>query len=312
MGLEKRKGVSKHKVKILDGKKISEQIKAELKAKIEELRKRGIIPGLAVVLVGDNPASKVYVNNKRKTCEELGIRSFAYDLPKTTTENELIELITELNTNPEVHGILVQSPIEGRDINEDKIIELIDPNKDVDGFHPINKGRLLNGQDCFVACTPAGIIELLNRYGYRPEGKHVVIVGRSNIVGKPLAALLMQKAEWGNATVTVCHTKTRNLSAITRSADILISAIGQPEFIKGRMVREGCVVVDVGVNRVEDPTKKSGYRLVGDVHFDSVARKARAITPVPGGVGPMTIAMLMKNTVKSAERYLFLRDSSNQ
>ncbi|MCX8063670.1 MAG: bifunctional methylenetetrahydrofolate dehydrogenase/methenyltetrahydrofolate cyclohydrolase FolD [Candidatus Hydrogenedentes bacterium] len=297
-----------HGPKILDGKKIGEEIKAELKVKIEELKEKGVVPGLAVVLVGDNPASKVYVSNKRKTCEELGIRSFAYDLPKTTTEDELITLIKELNANPEVHGILVQSPIEGRDIDEDKIIELIEPNKDVDGFHPINKGRLLNGQDCFVACTPAGIVELLIRYGYRPEGKHVVIVGRSNIVGKPLATLLVQKSEWGNATVTVCHTRTRNLSTITKSADILVAAIGQPEFITGRMVKEGCVVVDVGVNRVEDPSRKSGYRLVGDVHFDSVAKKARAITPVPGGVGPMTIAMLMKNTVKSAEKYLLSRE----
>lgn len=295
--------------RILDGKKVAEQIKLELKVKIDSLKEKGVIPGLAVILVGNNPASKVYVSNKRKTCEELGIRSYAYDLPETTTESELLDLIHKLNEDPNVHGILVQSPVEGRNIDENKILEAIDPRKDVDGFHPINKGRLLNGQDCFVACTPAGIVELLIRYGYYPQGKHVVIVGRSNIVGKPLASLLVQKAEWGNATVTICHTKTRNLSTVTKTADILVAAIGQPEFIKGKMVRDGCIVVDVGVNRVEDTSKKSGYRLVGDVHFESVAKKARAITPVPGGVGPMTIVMLMKNTVKSAEQFLLRKTS---
>lgn len=291
------------KPKILDGVKVSEVIKSELKKKIEELKQKGITPGLAVVLVGDNPASQIYVRNKRRTCEELGIRSFAYDLPATTSEAELLKLVEELNQNQEVHGILVQSPVP-RHINEEKILNAIDPNKDVDGFHPVNKGKLLNGQDCFVACTPAGIQELLLRYGYKIQGKHVVIVGRSNIVGKPLFALLVQKAEGADATVTICHSRTRNLSNITKTADILVAAMGVPEFIQGRMVREGCIVIDVGMNRIPDKTKKSGYRLVGDVHFPSVAKKARAITPVPGGVGPMTIAMLMKNTVKSAERML--------
>ncbi len=294
---------TQRKPKILDGNKLSEVIKSELKVKIEELKQKGIIPGLAVVLVGDNPASQIYVRNKRRTCEELGIRSFAYDLPTQTTEAELLQLVDELNQNKEVHGILIQSPLP-KHIDEDKILNAIDPNKDVDGFHPVNKGKLLNGEDCFVACTPAGVQELLLRYGYKIQGKHVVIVGRSNIVGKPLFALLVQKAEGADATVTICHSRTRNLSQITQTADILVSAMGVPEFIRGRMVREGCIVIDVGMNRIPDKTKKSGYRLVGDVHFPSVSRKARAITPVPGGVGPMTIAMLMKNTVKSAEKFL--------
>jgi len=291
------------KPKLLDGVKLSEIIKSELKNRIEELKQKGCIPGLAVVLVGDNPASQIYVRNKRKTCEELGIRSFAYDLPKETSEADLLQLVDELNRNREVHGILIQSPLP-KHIDEEKILNAIDPNKDVDGFHPVNKGKLLNGQDCFVACTPAGIQELLIRYGYKIQGRHVVIVGRSNIVGKPLSALLVQKAEGADATVTICHSRTRNLSNITKTADILVAAMGVPEFIQGRMVRDGCVVIDVGMNRIPDNTKKSGYRLVGDVHFPSVSKKARAITPVPGGVGPMTIAMLMKNTVKSAEKSL--------
>ncbi|MGC8737176.1 MAG: bifunctional methylenetetrahydrofolate dehydrogenase/methenyltetrahydrofolate cyclohydrolase FolD [Candidatus Hydrogenedens sp.] len=291
------------KPKLLDGVKLSEIIKLELKNRIEGLRQKGVIPGLAVVLVGDNPASQIYVRNKRKTCEELGIRSFAYDLPQQTSESDLLKLVDKLNCNREVHGILIQSPLP-KHINEEKILEAIDPSKDVDGFHPVNKGKLLNGQDCFVACTPAGIQELLIRYGYKIQGKHVVIVGRSNIVGKPLSALLVQKSEGADATVTICHSHTRNLSNITQSADILVAAMGVPEFIQGRMVSEGCVVIDVGMNRIPDNTRKSGYRLTGDVHFPSVSKKARAITPVPGGVGPMTIAMLMKNTVKSAEKSL--------
>ncbi|MCA1900781.1 MAG: bifunctional methylenetetrahydrofolate dehydrogenase/methenyltetrahydrofolate cyclohydrolase FolD [Candidatus Hydrogenedens sp.] len=291
------------KPKLLDGVKLAEKIKAELKQKVLELKEKGIMPGLAVVLVGDNPASQIYVRNKRKTCEELGIQSFAYDLPKETTETELLELIDKLNRDNAVHGILIQSPVP-KHIDEEKILNAVDPNKDVDGFHPVNKGKLLNGQDCFVACTPAGIQELLLRYGYNIQGRHVVIVGRSNIVGKPLAALLVQKSVGADATVTICHSRTKNLAQITKTADILVAAMGVPEFIQGRMVRDGCVVIDVGMNRIPDNTKKSGYRLVGDVHFPSVSKKARAITPVPGGVGPMTIAMLMKNTVKSAEKTL--------
>ncbi|HOL19169.1 MAG TPA: bifunctional methylenetetrahydrofolate dehydrogenase/methenyltetrahydrofolate cyclohydrolase FolD [Candidatus Hydrogenedens sp.] len=291
------------KPKLLDGVKLAEKIKAELKQKVLELKEKGIMPGLAVVLVGDNPASQIYVRNKRKTCEELGIQSFAYDLPKETTETELLELIDKLNRDNAVHGILIQSPVP-KHIDEEKILNAVDPNKDVDGFHPVNKGKLLNGQDCFVACTPAGIQELLLRYGYNIQGRHVVIVGRSNIVGKPLAALLVQKSVGADATVTICHSRTRNLAQITKTADIIVAAMGVPEFIQGRMVRDGCVVIDVGMNRIPDNTKKSGYRLIGDVHFPSVSKKARAITPVPGGVGPMTIAMLMKNTVKSAEKTL--------
>ncbi|HOK09103.1 MAG TPA: bifunctional methylenetetrahydrofolate dehydrogenase/methenyltetrahydrofolate cyclohydrolase FolD [Candidatus Hydrogenedens sp.] len=291
------------KPKLLDGVKLAEKIKAELKQKVLELKEKGIMPGLAVVLVGDNPASQIYVRNKRKTCEELGIQSFAYDLPKETTETELLELIDKLNRDNAVHGILIQSPVP-KHIDEEKILNAVDPNKDVDGFHPVNKGKLLNGQDCFVACTPAGIQELLLRYGYNIQGRHVVIVGRSNIVGKPLAALLVQKSVGADATVTICHSRTKNLAQITKTADILVAAMGVPEFIQGRMVRDGCVVIDVGMNRIPDNTKKSGYRLIGDVHFPSVSKKARAITPVPGGVGPMTIAMLMKNTVKSAEKTL--------
>jgi methylenetetrahydrofolate dehydrogenase (NADP+) / methenyltetrahydrofolate cyclohydrolase len=285
--------------KLIDGVKISQAIRAELVGDIAALGKRGITAGLAVVLVGEDPASQIYVRNKRKTCQELGIRSFAYDLPRETSETKLLKLIARLNDDQRVHGILVQSPVPGH-IDEQKVLNSLDPAKDVDGFHPVNKGRLLNGEDCFVACTPAGCQELLLRSGYDPSGKHVVVLGRSNIVGKPVAALLMQKAAGANATVTVCHSRTKRLSSVIRSADILIAAIGVAEFVKPSMVREGVIVIDVGMNRIPDASKKSGYRLVGDVAFEGVRKKARAITPVPGGVGPMTITMLMKNTVKAA------------
>ncbi len=287
--------------KIIDGKKISAAIRAELKLEVEALKKKKIVPGLAVVLVGEDPASEIYVRNKRRTCAELGIASFSYDLPASTTERKLFNLIKKLNEDPKVHGILVQSPLP-RHIDEDKMLEHINPDKDVDGFHPTNVGRLLTGNEGFVSCTPAGCQELLLRSGYDPAGKHVVIVGRSNIVGKPAAALFVQKAAGANATVTVCHSRTRSLSAITKQADILIAAIGVPQFVKSRMVKEGVIVIDVGMNRIEDKTRKSGTRLVGDVDYDGVSKKARAITPVPGGVGPMTIVMLMKNTVKAARR----------
>jgi len=287
------------KARIIDGKKMAAEIRNELCGEIADLHRSNIIPGLAVVLVGNDPASEVYVRSKRKTCAELGVDSFAYDLPANCTEKRLMKLIEKLNADPRVHGILVQMPLP-KHINEKRVLEAILPEKDVDGFHPVNVGRLLNGESCFVSCTPAGCHELLLRSKINPEGKHVVIVGRSNIVGKPLAALLMQKAEGANATVTVCHSRTRNIGNYTRDADILVAAIGVPEFIKPRMVREGVVVLDVGVNRIPDATRKSGTRLVGDVAFAGVSKKARAITPVPGGVGPMTIAMLMKNTVKAA------------
>ncbi len=289
----------KRSAKIIDGKKISKQVLEEVRGDVAALKKKDIVPGLAVVLVGDDPASQVYVRAKRRTCADLGVASFAHNLPKSCSEKRLLKLIDQLNNDPAVHGILVQMPLPGQ-ISEKRALEAILPEKDVDGFHPINVGRLLNGEECFVACTPAGCHALLQRSGYDPAGKHVVIVGRSNIVGKPLAALLMQKAEGANATVTVCHSRTRNMGKYTREADILVAAMGVPEFIKPRMVREGAVVIDVGVNRIPDAGKKSGTRLIGDVAFAGVAKKARAITPVPGGVGPMTIAMLMTNTVKAA------------
>ncbi|NLV41115.1 MAG: bifunctional methylenetetrahydrofolate dehydrogenase/methenyltetrahydrofolate cyclohydrolase FolD [Candidatus Hydrogenedentes bacterium] len=287
--------------RIIDGKKTSGIILEELKGEVAALRAKGIQPGLAVVLVGEDPASEVYVRSKRRTCADLGIASFSHDLPANATEKRLLALIAKLNADPKVHGILVQVPLP-KHMDEQRVLNAISPDKDVDGFHPVNVGRLLNGEEAFVSCTPAGCQELLKRWGYDPAGKHVVIVGRSNIVGKPLAALLMQKAKGANATVTVCHSRTKNLAALTRQADILVAAIGVPEFVTARMVREGAVVIDVGVNRIPDATKKSGTRLVGDVAFAGVAKKARAITPVPGGVGPMTIAMLMRNTVLAARR----------
>jgi methylenetetrahydrofolate dehydrogenase (NADP+)/methenyltetrahydrofolate cyclohydrolase len=293
--------LKKRAAKIIDGKKVSAEMLVELKQEIDALKAKGIAPGLAVVLVGSDAGSQIYVRNKRRTCEEIGMCSFSYDLPETCTEKRLLTLIDKLNNDPRVHGILVQSPAP-KHIDEQKVLNAIDPAKDVDGFHPVNKGKLLNGEDCFVACTPAGCQELLLRYGYDPRGKHVVVVGRSNIVGKPVAALLIQKAAGADATVTVCHSRTKNLASITKQADILIAAIGVAEFIKGNMVKDGVIVIDVGMNRIEDKTKKSGQRLVGDVDFAAVSKKAKAITPVPGGVGPMTIAMLMKNTVTAAKR----------
>ncbi|MBI1319988.1 MAG: bifunctional methylenetetrahydrofolate dehydrogenase/methenyltetrahydrofolate cyclohydrolase FolD [Candidatus Hydrogenedens sp.] len=292
---------AKRPAKIISGPVVAESIRAELRDEIAALAKKGIQPGLAVVLVGSDPASEVYVRSKRKTCEELGIASFSHDLPATCTERKLLGLIAKLNADARVHGILVQMPLP-KHIDEQRVLNAIDPAKDVDGFHPVSVGKLLNGEPTFASCTPAGCIELLLRSGYDPAGKHVVIVGRSNIVGKPLAAMLMQKGRGGNATVTVCHSRTKNLAAITKQADILIAAIGVPQFIKARMVKDGAVVIDVGVNRIADATKKSGTRLVGDVDFEPVRKKAKAITPVPGGVGPMTITMLMKNTVEAARR----------
>lgn len=288
--------------KIIDGKKTAAEIRVEIAADVKKLKRRRIYPGLAVVLVGNDPASEVYTRMKKKTCADLGIASFDYDRPKNTTEKRLLKLIDTLNADKKVHGILVQLPLP-KQINEAKILNAIDPSKDVDGFHPVSVGKMLNGEETFLPCTPNGCKELLMRYGCDPAGKHVVIVGRSNIVGKPMAAILMQKAEGANATVTVCHSSTKNLSKITQQADIVIAAIGVPNFIKARMVKQGVVVIDVGVNRVADKTRKSGYRLVGDVDFKNVSKKAKAITPVPGGVGPMTITMLMKNTVESARRH---------
>jgi len=291
----------KRTAKIIDGKKIAADMRAELAKEIEALAKRRIVPGLAVVLVGDNPASQVYVRMKERACEQMAIASFEHRLPKSTTERRLLNLVAKLNGDKRVHGILVQLPLP-KHIDEKKVLNAIDPAKDVDGFHPVNVGKMLVGEPAFLPCTPHGCQQMLLRSGYDPAGKRVVIVGRSNIVGKPLAAILMQKAPGANATVTVCHSRTKSIAAVTKEADILIAAMGVPEFVKPRMVKEGAVVIDVGVNRVEDKTKKSGYRLVGDVDFEGVRKKAKAISPVPGGVGPMTITLLLKNTVEAAKR----------
>jgi len=285
---------------ILDGKIISAEIRREVKKSVETLRReRGDVPGLAFITVGEDPASLAYVGMKERACGEVGIRSRQFSFPQLTTEKELVDKIGGLNADPGIHGILVQLPLPAG-LDSTTILSAVSPEKDVDGFHPFNMGKLLMGRNGFCPCTPKGIMELLIRSGREWEGKDVVIVGRSNIVGKPLAALLMQRARGANATVTLCHTGTRNLSLHTRRADIVVVAIGKPLFLKADMVREGAVVIDVGINRVEDKGSKRGYTLVGDVDFAEVSRKAGAITPVPGGVGPMTIAMLLSNTLEAA------------
>ncbi len=284
---------------IISGKEISEQIREELREKVAYLKERDIVPGLGVVLVGDDPASKIYVNNKIKACEDLGLKSKAVILPAEVTEEELLKKVDELNADPEIHAFLVQLPLP-KHIDENKVINRIDPHKDADAFHPFNVGRMLIGDPIFMPATPHGIQEMLIRSGNDPAGKHVVIIGRSNIVGKPVAAILMQKGNGANATVTVCHSRTSNLQEIVKTGDIVVAAIGSPRFITKDMVKEGAVVIDVGTNRVEDATAKKGYRLVGDVDFENVKEVASAITPVPGGVGPMTIVMLMKNAISAA------------
>ena len=285
---------------IIDGKAIAAEIHEETKHSVAELsEKHGLTPGLAVVLVGEDPASKVYVNMKVKKSAELGIHSEKIVLPQDATQEEVLNLVKELNKNPEIHGILVQSPPPPQ-INETEIVNTILPEKDVDCFHPVNVGTMLLGEPGgFYPCTPHGIMVLLERSGINPSGKHAVVIGRSNIVGKPMAALLMQKAHGANATVTVCHSRTADIASVTKQADILIAAIGRAEFVTSDMVKEGAAVIDVGINRVDDSSAPKGYRLVGDVAFDEVADKAGYITPVPGGVGPMTIAMLMHNAVKA-------------
>jgi methylenetetrahydrofolate dehydrogenase (NADP+)/methenyltetrahydrofolate cyclohydrolase len=285
---------------IIDGKKISSEIKEDLKGKLEDLKKKGVVPGLAAILVGDNPASQVYVNMKVKACEEVGIHSEVYRYPKGLPEPALLEKIEKLNQKESIHGILVQFPTPEQ-ISEEKVILAIDPQKDVDGFHPFNVGMMLAGKPTFLPCTPLGIQELLLRSGNDPSGKHVVILGRGSLVGRPLAPMLFQKSQGANATVTICHTATKNMTNLTLQADILIAAMGKAKFVSASMVKRGVVVIDVGTNRVKDPSAKSGYRLVGDVDFDSVKEVAKAITPVPGGVGPMTIAMLLSNTVKACQ-----------
>lgn len=287
--------------KIIDGKEIAAQVYEDIKKDIEQLKKKNnITPGIAVVLVGNDPASKVYVNSKKKMCDKLGIYSEEYRLMATAREEEVLSLIDDLNNNPSIHGILVQLPLpEG--IDSKKVIKAISVSKDVDGFHPESVGNLLVGDQKFVSCTPLGVQQLFIRSGIDVAGSNVVIIGRSNIVGKPLAALLMQKKQGANATVTVCHSRSKNLKEITKNADILIAAIGRAEFVTADMVKEGAVVIDVGMNRVDAPDRPKGYRLVGDVAFDTVSEKASFITKVPGGVGPMTIAMLMYNTIQAAK-----------
>ncbi|HUJ09921.1 MAG TPA: bifunctional methylenetetrahydrofolate dehydrogenase/methenyltetrahydrofolate cyclohydrolase FolD [Verrucomicrobiae bacterium] len=288
--------------KLIDGKAIAEQINSETAAEIARLKSQHrLTPGLAVVLVGDNPASAAYVASKDKMCARLGLHSERVNLKASTSEGELLAIINDLNFKREIHGILVQSPLP-KQISEEAAFAAIDPGKDVDGLHPLNVGKLALGDPTgFVPCTPAGVHQLLIRNGVKIEGAHVVVVGRSALVGRPVSLILSQKTPNANATVTVCHSRSTNLAAICRSADILIAAIGSARFVKADMVHEAAVVIDVGINRVEDKTAEKGYRLVGDVDFDAVKEKASLITPVPGGVGPMTIAMLMHNTVRAAK-----------
>jgi len=289
--------------KLIDGNAIGAEMRKELGTEIAALRKRGVTPGLAVVLVGDNPASQVYVRMKGKACDDAGLYHETINLSKETSEGELMSLLERLNANPQIHGILVQLPLP-KQIETNRVLHRVDPRKDVDGFHPENVGKVVGGDPSgFRPATPYGVQQLLIRSGVETKGAHAVIVGRSNIVGRPMAALLLQDGKGGNATVTVCHSRTRGIEQHTRQADILIVAIGKPEFVSGDMVKPGAVVIDVGVNRVDDPSKKSGYRLVGDVKFDEAKQVASAITPVPGGVGPMTITMLLYNTVQAAKQW---------
>lgn len=297
--------------KILHGKVVAEAVKEGLRPRIEKCIKKGVHPGLVVVLVGEDPASQVYVRNKARACESLGIYSETRRLSVDTTQKELNELVDRLNADDRFHGILVQMPLP-KHLDDIEIIERISPQKDVDGFHPMNVGRLVQGQNTLLPCTPAGVLEILAYYNIETNGKHVVVVGRSNIVGKPMLNLMYQKSEHANATVTICHTGTRNMEEHTLRADILIVATGVPEMIKAGMVKDGAVVIDVGVNRVDDDTKKKGYRLVGDVAYDEVKERCSAITPVPGGVGLMTIAMLMKNTVQAAEDHVNLKNNGKK
>jgi methylenetetrahydrofolate dehydrogenase (NADP+) / methenyltetrahydrofolate cyclohydrolase len=285
---------------LIDGKKIADDVRSELKPRIAALAARGIVPGLAAVIVGEDPASRLYVKMKGKASEEMGLAHWTIELPADVSERRLLEEVNRLNADPKVHGILVQQPLPPQ-IRVDAAVSAVDPRKDVDCFHPANVGLVLIGRPRFAPATPAGVVELLLRSGNDPGGKDVVILGRSNIVGKPLAALLMQKRRGANATVTIAHTGTRDVRAHTSRADILVAAMGSPRYVKVDMVREGVVVIDVGINRIPDPTAKGGYRTVGDVDFDAVRLKAKVISPVPGGVGPMTIAMLLSNTVRAAE-----------
>lgn len=289
---------------ILDGKKIAEEIKKEIKAETELLKTQfGINPGLAFILIGSNPASESYVKAKNRACNEIGFFSITEKLPENIEQNVLINLIEKYNRDKVIHGILVQLPLPEH-LDTNKIIEMIDYRKDVDGFHPINVGKLVIGQDCLRPCTPAGIQELLKRYNIKTTGKHIVILGRSNIVGKPAANIFLQKENFANAIVTIVHSSTDDITKYTKQADILICAMGKAEFINGDMIKEGTIVIDVGINKVPDSKSQTGYKIVGDVHFESVSKIAYAITPVPGGIGPMTIAMLLSNTLKAAKNLL--------
>jgi len=282
---------------LISGKIISNQINEELRNEVESLKERGVEPCLAVILVGEDPASAVYVRNKKRTCEELGIKSVGHDLKDTTSQDELENLVNELNNDPTVHGILNQFPLP-KGLDESSVIRTIAPEKDVDGLHPLNAGLIAIGKPRYISCTPYGVLQMLKRSNISTSGKNTVVLGRSNLVGRPIATLLSSKG-W-DSTVTICHSRTENLAEITSQADILIAAIGIPQFVTANMVKEGSVVIDVGINSLEDPSKKSGQRLVGDVAFEEAKTKASFITPVPGGVGPMTIAMLMVNTVNAA------------
>jgi methylenetetrahydrofolate dehydrogenase (NADP+)/methenyltetrahydrofolate cyclohydrolase len=293
---------------IIDGKQIAADMRAELKAEVAKLKTQNIIPGLGVVLVGEDPASQSYVTAKERACDDMGIYSDDNRLPADTSQAELMALVEKMNNDKKINGILVQLPLP-KGLNEAEVLLAIDPAKDVDGFHPMNVGKMVVGEQAFLPCTPHGIIQLLIRSGVKIEGAEVVIVGRSNIVGKPLMNMLVQKNPTANATVTVCHTRTKDLSTHTKRADIVIAAAGRPNTVTADMVKEGVVVIDVGVNRVEDATKKKGYRLVGDVDFEAVREKASLITPVPGGVGPMTITMLLYNTVESSKRAAGISES---
>jgi methylenetetrahydrofolate dehydrogenase (NADP+)/methenyltetrahydrofolate cyclohydrolase len=288
---------------LIDGKKVAADIRNELKEKISRLKAEGKnVPGLVAIIVGDDPASHIYVSSKGKACEEIGMRTKTEKLNADIMEGQLLDLIKSYNDNKDFHGILVQLPLP-KHINEDKVIEAISYKKDVDGFHPISVGNLVIGKDTFASCTPAGIQELLKRYSIPTKGKHVVVVGRSNIVGKPIANIMLQKAEGANSIVTIVHSAAKDIAYYTKQADILIAAIGKAEMIKSDMVKDGVVVIDVGINRIDDPSKAKGYRIVGDVDFENVSKKASYITPVPGGVGPMTIAMLLSNTYKAYNLY---------
>ena len=287
--------------KLILGKEVSEEIYGELRQRIDALKARGVTPGLAVVLVGEDPASQVYVRKKGEMCESLGMKSVTVRMPADTTQEELMAKVDELNRDPTIHGFLVQLPLPSH-LDEEQVINAISPSKDVDCFHPTNVGRVLIGNPDFLPATPAGVQQMIIRSGVETSGKHVVVIGRSNIVGKPMAAMMLQRGLGADSTVTVVHSRTKDLPSITRQADILIVAIGKPRFVTPDMVKDGAVVIDVGTNRIEDPTQPKGSRLVGDVDFDSVKDKVSAITPVPGGVGPMTICMLMANAVKAAER----------